>query len=259
MDMKNSRKIALLALGAITVSVFSAMAWAQAPAVDPAAVHTLQKMTVYMAGLEKFSVHTQNTLEETFDTGQRIDIDMSANIVVRRPDKLHAERVGEVAEQQSFYYDGQTLTMHVRTRADTVYATMPAPGTIEELIDFSRENLGIILPVSDLVYRNAQSILMDGVTSAMVVGEARIGEMTCSHLAFRRPDVDFQVWVSTGDLPLPCKYVVTDISTPAMVSIVTVMSDWNPAPAAPDSEFQYMPPENAKPVEFLPLESGSDR
>ena len=259
MDIKNLRKTTLLTLGTITVSVFSAMVWAQAPAVDPAAVHTLQKMTAYMAGLEKFSVHTQNTLEETSDAGQRIDFDMSANVVVRRPNKLHAERVGEMAEQQSFYYDGETLTMHVRTRADTVYATMPAPGTIEELIDFSREDLGIILPVSDLVYRNAQSILMNGVTSAMVVGESRIGEMTCSHLAFRRPDVDFQIWVSSGDLPLPCKYVVTDISTPAMVSIVTVMSDWNTAPAAPDSQFQYTPPEEAQVVEFLPLKSGSDR
>ncbi len=162
--------------------------------------------------------------------------------------------MGEVVDQE-FYYDGKTLTFH--RPSDGVYATQPAPGTIEEMIDYTRESLGLLIPVSDLVYRNAFAILIENVRSATVVGTAVIGGVTCKHLAFSRPDVDFQVWVAEGNQPLPCKYVVTDTSTPALVSTVTVMSDWNVAPAAPDDEFKFVPPEGAIQIEFMPYDETS--
>jgi len=248
----------MLALGVITASVVSVTAWAEAAAVDPGAVRTLQNMTAYMAKLEKFSVHTENTIEEVLDNGQRIDLDVSASMLIRRPNKVLAERVGEETEQV-FYYDGEMLTMYIGTPDEAVYASIPAPGTIEKMVDVAREELGIVLPVSDLIYRNAQSILMNGVTSAMVVGETVIGEMICTHLAFRRPDIDFQVWVATGAAPLPCKYVVTDTSMDMPLSIVSVMSNWNLAPLAADTVFKYTPTKEATSTTFLPLENGSDR
>lgn len=258
MDMMNPGKSVSLALVTMIVTILSVPSWAKAPAIDPAAVETLDSMTSYMSTLQKFSVHTDNTLESLLDNGQRIDFDISAGMVVRRPNKIHTERVGEETEQ-SFFYDGESLTMLVETDADIMYASVPAPATIEEMIDFAREDLGIILPVSDLVYRNAQSIIMKGVTSAVVVGETVIGDMTCRHLAFRRPDIDIQVWIATDGPPLPCKYVVTDTSSPSNVSIVSVMSNWNLSPVATDAMFRYIPAERAKSIPFLPLESGSDR
>ena len=258
MDRMSLKKTSMLALGIVTVSMFTATTWAEAPAVDPAAVAKLEEMTSYMAKLEKFSVHTENTLEEMLNSGQRIDLDIAASMLVRRPNKMLAERVGEESEEV-FYYDGESLTMFVGTPTEAVYASIPAPGTIEQMVDVAREELGIVLPVSDLVYRNAQSILMANVTSAMVVGETVIGDMICTHLAFRRPNMDFQVWVATGVTPLPCKYVVTDTSLSIPLSIVSVMSDWNLAPLAAETLFKYIPTEGASSTTFLPLESGSDR
>jgi hypothetical protein len=124
------------------------------------------------------------------------------------------------------------------------------------VLDYTRESLGLIIPVEDLVYRNAFAILMQDVTSAIVVGKSVIGGVACDHLAFSRPDVDLQVWVAEGDEPLPCKYVVTDVRTPP-VSTVTVMSDWNLAPAAADTEFEFVPPEGASHITFLPLDETS--
>ena len=244
----NSKRAALvLTLAAITAAVTGPAVRAQTPVVDPAAVKTLQRMTDYMSRLQQFSVHTQNTLEYWLDSGQRIDYDVAARVTVRRPNKIRADRVGELIEQK-FYYDGKTLTIYRPT--DGVYTTQPAPGTIEELLDFTRESLGIVIPVEDLVYRNAFAILMANVRSAIVVGKSVIGGVTCDHLAFSRPDIDFQVWVAEGDRPLPCKYVVTDPRTPP-VSTVTVMSDWNVAPTVADAEFKFMPPEGARSIPFV--------
>ena len=247
--------LAVFALSAVVCTE----ARAQTPTVDPAATQILQKMTDYLGGMKQFSVHTQNTLEDELDSGHRIDYDISAKVIISRPNKLHAERRGDLIDQ-IFYYDGKTLTLY--NPADKVYATEPAPGTIEGVLDFTRGSLGLMIPAADLIYRNAFPLLMQDVTLAMMVAKkAVIGGVRCHHLLFSRPGVDFQVWVADHGKPLPHKYVVTDTGTPARLSITTVMSDWNVAPAAGDARFTFTPPKGASPITFMPLEtsSGSNR
>ena len=75
------------------------------------------------------------------------------------------------------------------------------------------------------------------------------------------PGVDFQVWVADGDQPLPYKYVVTDTGIPGRLSVTTVISDWNVAPAVDDARFTFVPPQGVKRITFMPLatSSGSSR
>ena len=243
--------IVLFALGIfVLAATVSTDVQAQDPQVDPAATRILKRMTDYLGGLQKFSVHTQNSLEDELDSGHRIDIDVSASVIVSRPNKILAERKGDLIDQV-FYYDGKTLTLY--NPSDKVYATVSAPGTIEETLDFARESLGLAVPVADLVYRNAFPLLMQDVNLAVVVGKAVIGGVKCDHLLFSRPGVDFQVWVAESGNPLPHKYVVTDTSTPARLSITTVMSDWNVAPTVSDARFTFVPPPGTKQITFLPL------
>jgi len=247
----------LFALGILALSAtVSTEVRAQAPAVDPVAVQILKHMTDYLGSMKQFTVHTQNTLEDLLESGHRVDFDVSANVIVRRPNKLRAERRGELIDQ-FFYYDGKTLTLY--NPSDKVYATEPAPGTIEGVLDYVRESLGLIVPVADLVYGNGFQLLMQDVTFAKVLGKSFIDGVKCDHLLFSRPGVDFQVWVAdTGD-PLPYKYVVTDTGTPELLSITTVMSDWNVAPAVADSRFAFVPPQGVKRITFMPLETGGSQ
>ena len=246
---------ALFALGVLTLwAAVSTEARAQAPMVEPAAVQILQRMTGYVSNLQQFSVHTQNTLEDVLESGHRIDIDVSASVIISRPNKLRAERRGDLVDQV-FYYDGKNLTLY--NPSAKVYATEPAPGTIEELLDYAREALGLIVPVADLVYRNAFPLLMQDVTFAGVVGKTFINGVRCDHLLFSRPGVDFQVWVADGDRPLPMKYVVTDTENAGLVSVTTVMSDWNVGPAVADARFTFVPPQGVKSITFMPVLKGS--
>jgi hypothetical protein len=257
--LHDRRAAALLAVGVFALSaIVSTEVWAQAPAVDPAATKILQRMTDYLSSLKQFSVRTQNTLEDLLESGHRVDFDVSASVIIGRPNKLRAERKGDLIDQ-TFYYDSKTLTLY--NPSDKVYATEPAPGTIEELLDYARESLGLTVPVADLVYRNAFPLLMQEVTFAKVVGKAVIGGVRCDHLIFSRPGVDFQVWVADGDQPLPYKYVVTDTGIPGRLSVTTVMSDWNVAPAVDDTRFTFVPPQGVQRITFMPLatSSGSSR
>jgi hypothetical protein len=252
--MKKNNICVVAALSAISLWVmmaaFSLEARAQSSAVDPTATQILLKMTDHLGSLKTFSVHTQNTLEDYLDSGHRVDLNVAADVIVSRPDKLLAERLGDRVDQ-AFFYDGKTLTLY--NPSDKVYATVPVPGTIEEMFDVARESLGLIIPVADLVYRNAFPLLMQDVRLAMVVGKSFINGVKCDHLLFSRPGVDFQVWVADNGHPLPYKYIVTDTGNPARLSVSTVMSDWDTTPAVDKARFTFVPPKEAKTISFMPF------
>ena len=255
------RRIAagLFALGVLTLLVaVSPDARAQAPAVDPAAVETLKRMTTFLDGLQQFSVNTHSIIEEMHASKHRVDYDVSASVTIKRPNKLRAVRTGELMGE-SFFYDGKTLTVY--KPSEKAYATEKGLDTIETMITFARETAGALLPSADLLYRNAFPLLMQDVTLAVVVGKPVINGVKYDHLLFSRPDVDFQIWIAQGKRPLPARYTVTETGTPALLSISTVLRDWNIAPAVDDAQFKFAPPKGAKAISFTQLEKtgGSNR
>ena len=260
-----SKSSTILAASCALLSLLSGSAYSQqAPAkpppqsaaVDPGAVKVLRSMTDYLGGLKQFSVVALNMREDMLVSGHRVDYEVTSKVIVSRPNKLRVERTGHLAGQ-IFYYDGTTLTLY--NPSDKVYASMPAPTTIEETLDFGRESLGLGYPISDLVYRNAFPLLMQDVTLALMIGKEVIGGVECEHVLFSRPGVDFQVWVPTSGAPLPRKYVVTDTGTPELLSITTLMTDWNAAPAAVDSQFTFVPPSGTKAITFVKSNDGAKR
>lgn len=243
----------LFALGVLALSATVATeVRAQAPPVDPAAVQKLKQMTEFLDGLPQFSVRAQSTLEELHVTGHRVDKDLAVNVTVKRPNKMRAVRVGGLLDQR-FFYDGKTLTLY--NPAAKVYATEAAPDTIERMIDFARETVGVLLPAADLLYRNVFPLLMQDVTLAVVVGKTVVGGVKCDHLLFSRPGVDFQVWIAEGKRPFPHRYTVTETDTPALLSISTTLSDWKTDAAVDDAQFNFVPPKGSSAIRFLPREA----
>jgi hypothetical protein len=175
-------------------------AWSSEPAISPVATAILEQMTAYLGSLEQFHVKTDNTLEYLLDSGNRVDLDVSANVLIKRPNMLQAERKGDAVDQ-TFYYDGKALTLY--NPSYNVYATKPVPDTFEELFLYMYDSLGFAVPVSDLLYKDAYPLLMEDVTMAKVIGKNNINGTTCNHILFSRPGVDFQVWVTEGTKPLP--------------------------------------------------------
>jgi hypothetical protein len=249
--LKRRAAMAWIVFGAVALLVTAPLdtrAQAQKPAVDPAAVQKLKQMTAFLDGLQQFSVRTQNTIEDLHASGHRVDYDLAANVTVKRPNKLRAARVGQLMDQR-FFYDGKTLALY--NPAEKVYATKAAPDTIEKMIDFARETVGILLPAADLLYRNAFPLLSQDLTLAVVVGKAVVDGVKCDHLLFSRPGVDFQVWVTEGREPWPRKYVVTEMDTPSRLSITTTFSNWNVSPIVDDAQFRFVPPKDASAIPFI--------
>lgn len=245
---------ASFALAALTLSIAVAPeARAQTTAVDPAATQILRRMTDYLGGLQQFSLDTQNTFESVFESGQKIQFDVSASVVIQRPNKLRAERKGDLVSQV-VYYDGKTLTIY--NPADNYYAVAAAPDNIDDTLHFARDALDIVPPSGDLIYRNAFDLLTAQLASGVVVGKSMIGGVRCDHLAFSGPVVDWQIWIADGDKPLPRKYVIVTKADPAQPEYMVLMSNWNVAPNLNDALFHFSPPQGAKKTDFLRLDAG---
>lgn len=254
--LRYANQICLTLLVAIVAlsSAFAAEERANPPAVAPAAVQILRRMSDYLENLKMVSVYTQSTVEDLDAAGHRVDSDISARSIIVRPDKILTERRGDLIDQD-FYYDGKSLTLC--NPSDKVYATVSAPATIDEMLHFTRDKLGFSITISDLVYTNFCFLLMNHVTYAAVVDKAFINGIKCDHLIFSRPGVEFQLWVAESEPPLPYKYVVTDTGTPALLSVSTVISQWNLKPDVSAGRFTFVPPPGYKPITFMPFASNS--
>jgi hypothetical protein len=216
--------------------------------VDSEAVRLLKASLDHLSGLQRFSARTRIFTEDLLDTGHRVDYESYGQMTIQRPDKLRGERVG-VGYHQAIYYDGTTVTLY--DAAHQVYASKPAPSSLPTMFEMAYDSLGLSVPMSDLVWPDDFALMMDGVTMARVLDKEDIEGVTCYHLVFSRPDVDFQIWIPARGAPLPRKYIVTDTSTPALLSIVTTITEWKVDPRVAANAFTFAPPAGVTQVTFL--------
>ncbi len=236
----------------IATALLARAAAGQTAGVDPAAARMLRASTDFVAGQKQLTVETRNSLEVVLVSGQKIQFHNTARMAVQRPNRFVAERTGDLVDQV-FYYDGKSLTLH--NPNDKVYATIAAPGTIEQTLDFARTALDIIAPAGDLIYANAYDLLMTDVTEGFVVGKGVIEGVRCDHLAFRAPHVDWQIWIQEGAEPLPRRLVITtrDVANAPQFSVTA--TKWNLRPRLTDATFTFAAPAGTRQLDFLLPES----
>jgi len=240
--------VALLLAAALPQAALS-----QPNEVTPAARQLLKASTDFLARQQQFSLDTESSIEVVLDSGQKIQFDHTSRVSVERPNKLRAERTGDLVDQV-FYYNGKALTLH--NPDANFYATIAAPGTLEEMLDFAREKLDVVAPAGDLIYRNAYDILTQDVTSGFVVGKGVVGGVRCDHLAFRAPHVDWQIWIEEGKRPLVRKLVITTREKLNAPQFSVVVKNWSLKPKFSARTFIFKPPRSTQKVEFVLKNTG---
>jgi hypothetical protein len=221
----------------------------QGAGIDASAQRLLKASTDFVASQRSFSADTRNSLEVVLTSGQKIEFNHTARVSVQRPNKLRAERSGDLVDQV-FVYNGKTLTLH-HPKAKA-FAQVDAPDTLEGMLDYARSRLDIVAPAGDLIYKDAYSILMDGVTEGVVVGKAVIEGVRCDHLAFRAPHVDWQIWIQEGAQPLPRRLLITTRDLPNAPQFGVTLTRWNLNPKFAPGTFDFVAPAGAAKLDFLP-------
>ena len=252
------RKTLALSLLTMSLAVPGALAQTAPPAprpaasaVDPASIQALKDMGAFLQTLKRFRVSTELTGERVLADGQKLQHTAEASMDVERPNKLRAFMHSARSERQ-LVYDGKTVTLY--TPAQKYYSTVEFSGTIGELIGRLEEKFGVQVPMSDLFLWGTPAAPLDKIESAMNAGQDFIDDDLCDHYAFRQAKVDWQIWITTGNKPLPRKVVITNRSDEARPQSVSFI-DWNLKPTFKDSVFKFTPSKGASKIEIVPLKT----
>lgn len=218
------------------------------PRVDPKAVDLLKKCTDYLGSAKALTLRASYTDEVVLLNGQKIGTESWSQISLQRPNHFRTVRRG-VTENLDFYFNGKTMAFY--EKGPNFYATVPAPPTLDGLIDTLNAQYDVAIPGSDLFYSDAYAGMIDGVTEASYIGLEEVSGVPAHHLAFRKDDVDWQLWVRDGDMPVPVKYVITTKWVTAAPSYTVLMTDWNMSPKFDNSTFDFVPPAGARKIDFV--------
>ena len=215
----------------------------------------LKAMTEYVTAQKAISFDYDVNLEVVTKDDQKLTLAASGNVELARPDKIRASRSGGFADIETVF-DGKTLTILGKNM--NIYTQVAIPGSIDHLVDELREKYHRPLPAADLLTSDSYDGLMEDVVDVKDLGSGVIGGTECDHLAFRKKDVDWQIWIAQGSRPYPCRY---DIATKVVAGgpgCGIQIRDWKTGSDIASGGFSFTPPPGARRVDVADLATLKD-
>ena len=126
-------------------------------------------MSTTLGASKAFTFHSRIVLELPIRTGQFITLFSSAEVSLKRPDKLRARLRGE-APHFDFYFDGTTASAFAPK--DKVYSTTKAPATVDMMLPELQQETGIRFVSAPLLFSDPYEVLTRRLISGVVVGSA---------------------------------------------------------------------------------------
>lgn len=223
----------------------SAAAWPASAqdAIDPEADKILIAMSDNLKAMPTLSADYDADHEIIDLAGQKIQYSASGSIALDRTKGFRMTRKGPFADTEVIF-DGKTISLQGKSL--NVYTQLESPGpSVEEATEELRASTGLDAPGADLLASDPYAALTDGVTKGTVIGSAFVGGVECDHLAFRTDTVDWQIWISKGDKPLPLKYVITTKWVTGAPEYLLRLSNWKTG-SIEAAQFTFTPPADVK-------------
>ena len=224
-------------------------------AVEAGAKALLKAMTEYVAAQKAISFDYDVSLEVVTRDDQKLTLAASGNVELARPDKVRASRSGGFADIETVF-DGKTLTILGKNM--NIYTQVAIPGSIDHLVDELREKYNRPLPAADLLTSNSYDGLMEDVVDVKDLGSGVIGGTECDHLAFRKKDVDWQIWIAQGSRPYPCRYDIATKVVAGSPGYSIQIRNWKTGSDVASGGFSFTPPPGARQVDVADLATLKD-
>jgi hypothetical protein len=240
------RWMAFAILIALT-TILSASAPARA---EDDAAQILKAMSDYVSSQQSISLTFNSDIEVITPEIQKIQFASSGKLLLRRPDKLRADRTGGYTDVE-IVFDGKTVT--ILGKNINAYAQSEVAGNVDKLVDVLRDQYSLEFPGADLLLSNPYQVLMADVLEAKHIGQGVVDGIECEHLAFRNQDTDWQLWVEADEHPIPRKFVITSKATAAAPQYTLLIRDWRTDAEIGADAFAFQPPADAKKIEFKAL------
>lgn len=224
---------------------------AAAPAaIDPEAVEAVRQAGAFLAKAERVSFRADMEWDAAQPDGEKIEFGSTRRTVLRRPNHLRVEWERRDGNRGELVFDGSTLT--VFDADENVYASAPRTGDVDAMLEHALDALDQPIPLAYLIRSDLASFAVGDLESAQFVGESKLGDMVCDHIALRNEDTDFQVWIAQGKLPVFRRIVVNYRSAEDQPQFRADLTDWSFKPDTGDAVFAFEPPTGAEKIPFSP-------
>jgi hypothetical protein len=218
------------------------------------AMAILKTMSGYIDAQQSIALLYDSDVEVITPQLQKLQFTSSGEVLLDRPNKLHATRHGGYADVD-VYFDGKLATVYGNNI--NAFASLEVQGTIDQLIERLRGDLGIDAPGADLLFSRSFEGMTADVLEARHIGRGVVDGVECEHLAFRNADTDWQIWVEFGPKPIPHKYVITSKTMAGAPQYTLRISGWRSSTQPSADAFAFKPPAGAKQIDLSAL-SGID-
>ena len=210
----------------------------------------LKAMSDYLAAQKAISFSYDANLQVVTNSDQKLGLASSGAVTLSRPDKVRTTRSGGFVDVET-NFDGKTLTLFGKDA--NKYTQVDIPGTVDHLVDELKDKYGLPLPAADLLMTNSYDELMQGVYNFKDLGSGVINGVECDSLAFRKDDVDFQIWVAQGEQPYPCRLTITSSQVAGGPEYSVQVRDWKTGDAVMADDFSFKTPPNAEKIDVNDL------
>jgi hypothetical protein len=207
----------------------------------------LQQMSAKLAQAKKFSFKVDRKLDAALVEGRNVPENAQIEISVSRPGKFLAKSEGQDNARQ-LIFDGQNLSVYDETMK--LYATVPVPGTIDEVVTKIDEKYGFTPPLAEFILSDPYQALSPRIKSRAYKGKETVDGVECHHLSLGGEVADSELWIGVVDL-LPRKLVATFKNREGGPQLQADFSDWNLAATLDDSFFTFAAPQDAEKVEMV--------
>lgn len=206
----------------------------------------LKAMSSKLAAAQIFSFQTKEFHDALNRKGEKVQINMTRDVLVRRPNGFWTKYTGD--RDWEIWYDGTRLTGISDDKR--VYIQHEMPPTLDAAMDMLAVRLNLDLPVSDILYSSPYDALMDAQTQGGLVGKEKINGSLCSHVIYAGTAVDWQLWIDDRT-SLPCRLEMTYKKASGNPFYRITFDKWNLSAKPKEDAFTFKIPQGYARIPIL--------
>ena len=195
----------------------------------------LRQMSDTLKNAKAFSFTVDESHERVRRNGAKEPYTLTRELVVRRPDRLYNRTRGSDSRDLELSYDGKQITI-VGNRLK-IYATVPAPATLDETLDLISERYDLRVAAADFLY----SVPYDSFAASDAKGgwtkKVKLGDRDCDEVSYSMKAVDVTLSVSSEAPVLPCQARIAYKEEPGAPVSTLTFSRWNLNATPADDQF----------------------
>jgi hypothetical protein len=250
------KKITTLTLGLLVPAAFllgttPSLAAEEGEGDTPSSREILRQMSEALKAAQRISFHAEVSFDDSPAPGFLIQLAGAMDVELRRPDGFRLDYRDDVSAHR-VWYDGKTLSL--LDWGHGLYAAAAAPPTVDEAIDQFEGKYGLALPLDILLVGDPYEWMLARAARGTYLGIHDVEGVSCHHVAFARDDLEWEIWIEKGQVPVPRKFLIRYKQEPGSPQYTAVLMDWNLAAKLPPATFTPEIPDDAVAVEFLEIE-----